>query len=82
MIKLAELLNEAENSYPPYMKSDVGFGCHVCKYLSHNKEEDRYVCSNKEYQEYMNTHYLIDPKTKEPVTNPKKYCSNWFQPAK
>jgi hypothetical protein len=68
--------------YPPYMYSSVGFGCHVCKYLNFNKDEDKYTCGNTNYQEYMGTYFLIDPDTKEPITkeNLKKYCSNWFMP--
>jgi len=84
MIKLTDILKEHEEGeeYPPYMYSSVGFGCHVCEYLARNKDEDRWVCTNKEYQEYMGTHYLIDPETKEPVEDPSKYCSNWFEPKK
>jgi len=81
MIKLTDLLNESTDSgYVPYMYSRQGFGCHVCKFLEYNKEEDRYICTNTDYQEYMGTHYLIDPDTKKPITDPKKYCSNWFMP--
>ena len=49
--------------YPPYMYSSVGFGCHVCKYLNFNKDEDKYTCGNTNYQEYMGTYFLIDPDT-------------------
>ena len=82
MISLIKILKEhgEGEEYPPYMYSSVGFGCHVCEYLARNKDEDRWVCTNKEYQEYIGTHYLIDPETKEPVKDPKKYCSNWFEP--
>ena len=68
--------------YPPYMYSSVGFGCHVCRYLNFNKDEDKYTCSNASYQEHMGTYFLIDPNTKEPITkeNLNKYCSNWFMP--
>ena len=70
MIKLIDILNEAkkEEKYPPYMYSPVGFGCHVCEFLNYNKDEGAYACGNKNYQEYMKTHLLIDPTTKEPVT--------------
>ena len=76
------LNEEQEQEYPPYMYSEKGFGCHVCKYLNFNKDEDKYVCSNTSYQEYMGTYFLIDPETKEPVSkeNLSKYCSNWFLP--
>jgi hypothetical protein len=83
MIKLTDLITENNSEeYPPYMFSSVGFGCHVCKYLNYNKDEAKYTCGNTNYQEYMGTHFLIDPDTKEPVTkeNLKKYCSNWFEP--
>jgi hypothetical protein len=55
-------LNEVkgEQEYPPYMYSPVGFSCNVCKYVAFNKDEDRWVCSNTNYQEYTGTHYLVD----------------------
>ena len=70
MIKLTDILlnEEVTNQYPQYMYSSVGFGCHVCKFLNYNKDEGAYTCGNKNYQEYMKTHLLIDPTTKEPVT--------------
>jgi hypothetical protein len=74
MISLIKILKEhgEGEEYPPYMYSSVGFGCHVCEYLARNKDEDRWVCTNKEYQEYIGTHYLIDPETKEPEEAPKE----------
>ena len=80
MIKLLDLLKENGAGSPPYMYSSVGFGCHVCKYLTEN--EGKYTCGSTSYQEYMGTNLLIDPKTKKPVTkeNLKNYCSNWFLP--
>ena len=81
MIKLINILKEnEEGEYPPFMYSPVGFSCAVCKFLVRNKDEDRWVCTNSKYQEYMGTYYLIDPETKEPIEDPKKYCSNWFLP--
>jgi hypothetical protein len=84
MIKLVDILKEhgKGEEYPPYMFSPIGFGCHVCKYLVRNKDEDRWVCTNQNYIDYMGTYYLIDPTTKEPVEDPSKYCSNWFEPKK
>lgn len=81
MIKLIDILkeNKGENP-PPFMYSPVGFSCAVCKYLTRNKDEDKWVCANKDYQDYMGTHYLIDPETKESIEDPKKWCSNWFEP--
>jgi hypothetical protein len=81
MFKLIDLLKEDQNEeYPPYMYSPVGFGCHVCSYLNYNKDENRWTCGNNHYQKHMGTHYLVDPKTKEPIEDPSKYCSNWFKP--
>jgi hypothetical protein len=79
----SKLNEETENSeYPPYMYSEKGFGCHVCKFLNYNKDEGKYTCANPNYQEYMGTYFLVDPKTKEPISkeNLSKYCSNWFLP--
>jgi hypothetical protein len=87
MYKLLELLKEDTNP-APFMYSPVGFSCAVCEYLIRNKDEDRWVCSNTDYQQYMESqgidasrsHYLLDPKTKEPIEDPTKWCSNWFEP--
>jgi hypothetical protein len=79
MIKLVDLLNEdKEESYPPYMYSFTGFGCHVCKFYS--LQDDKHYCSNKEYKKYMGTDELIDPVTNEQIKDPSKWCSNWFLP--
>lgn len=83
MIKLTDLLKEnGSEEYPPYMYSKQGFGCHKCTYLNYNKDEAKYTCANENYQNYMGTHFLIDPDTKEPVAkeNLHQYCSNWFKP--
>jgi hypothetical protein len=78
MIKLVDLLKENREEYPPYMFSPIGFGCHVCKY--YYVEDDKHMCSNKEYQKYIGTNELIDPKTGEQIKDPSKWCSNWFEP--
>lgn len=79
MIKLTDLLKEnGGKEYPPYMYSPVGFGCHVCEY--YYKDKDKHMCNNKEYQKHMGTNELIDPKTKEQIKDPSKWCSNWFEP--
>jgi len=83
-----ELLQEDEGGSPPFMYSPAGFSCAVCEYLIRNKMEDRWVCANKDYQKYMESkgiapnrsHYLLNPETGEPIEDPKKWCSNWFEP--
>lgn len=81
-LKNNRLNEETENSeYPPYMYSPVGFSCKVCKFITFNKDEDRWVCSNSQYQEYMGTHYLLD-NDGNPIKDPSKWCSNWFLPKK
>jgi len=82
VIKLVNILNEHEEGeeYPPYMYSSIGFGWHVCAY--HYMEEDKHMCKNKEYIKLMGTEELINPKTKKPIKDPSKYCSNWFEPKK
>lgn len=81
-LKNNRLNEEQEGEYPPYMYSPVGFSCAVCKFLNYNKDEGKYTCANSKYQEYMGTHFLINPDTKEPITKEylNKYCSNWFLP--
>lgn len=80
MIKLIDILKEHEEGeeYPPYMFSPIGFGCHVCNY--YYVEEGKHMCSNKQYQKYIGTNELIDPKTGEQIKDPSKWCSNWFEP--
>ena len=86
MIKLLEVLNESpQSSYPPYMYSPVGFGCHVCKY--HYMEGEKHMCKNKLYQEYISEQFpkLEDPaelvdNEGNPIKDPSKWCSNWFMP--
>lgn len=79
MIKLMKLIQEHEGGSPPFMYSPVGFSCAVCEYLVRNKDEDRWVCTNKDYQEWAGTHYLND-ENGQPIEDPKKWCSNWFEP--
>lgn len=89
MIKLSDiLLNEVlEQESAPYMYSPVGFSCAVCKYLNYNKDESRWTCGNTQYQEYQKSrgveesraHYLLD-ENNQPIKDPSKWCSNWFQP--
>jgi hypothetical protein len=76
------LKEQEEQEYPPYMYSEKGFGCHVCKFLNYNKDEGKYACASPDYQKYMGTYFLIDPDTREPISkeNLSKYCSNWFLP--
>jgi hypothetical protein len=80
MIKLIDILKEHEGGeeYPPYMFSPIGFGCHVCEY--YYMDGKKHMCSNKEYQKYIGTNELIDPKTGEQIKDPSKWCSNWFEP--
>ena len=86
-----DILNEeTENSeYLPYMYSPVGFSCAVCKFVVFNKDEDRWTCSNSNYQDYQKSkgikesraHYLLD-NDGNPIKDPSKWCSNWFLPKK
>jgi hypothetical protein len=82
VIKLVDILKETEgeDEYPPYMYSPVGFSCHVCEY--YYEKEGKHKCNNKYYIDHMGTEDLINPKTKKPIKDPKKYCSNWFYPKK
>jgi hypothetical protein len=75
---LSQQLKEEQNSeYPPYMYSPVGFSCAVCKY--HYMEDDKHMCSNKNYQEYKGTAELVDNDGNQ-IKDPSKWCSNWFLP--
>jgi hypothetical protein len=74
---LINLLNEQEEQYVPYMYSPVGFSCNVCRF--HYVENDKHMCSNKEYQEYMGTAELLDNEGNQ-IKDPSKWCSNWFKP--
>jgi len=63
--------------YPPYMFSPIGFGCHVCKY--YYVEDEKHMCSNKQYQDYKGTAELVDDEGNQ-IKDPSKWCSNWFMP--
>ena len=84
-LKNNRLEENGEGEYPPYMFSEEGFGCHVCKYVNFNK--DRWTCGNSEYKEYQKSkgieesraHYLLD-NDGNPIKDPSKWCSNWFLP--
>lgn len=78
MIKLIDILNEKkEEQYVPYMYSPIGFGCHVCKF--HYMEDEKHMCSNKQYQKYKGTAELVDDEGNQ-IKDPSKWCSNWFIP--
>lgn len=79
MIKLKSLIKESSEESTPYMYSPVGFSCKVCSFLNFNKDENRWTCSSTNYQEYKGTHYLVD-EDNQPIKDPSKWCSNWFQP--
>ena len=66
-----------EPEYLPYMYSPIGFGCHVCKF--HYIEDEKHMCSNKQYQGYKGTAELVDDEG-NPIKDPSKWCSNWFLP--
>ena len=80
MISLLELLQEEkQEQYVPYMYSPVGFGCHVCRF--YYKEDDKHMCSNKDYQAYKGTAELVDNEGNQ-IKDPSKWFSNWFKPVK
>jgi hypothetical protein len=74
--KLKEQEGE-DPEYLPYMYSPIGFGCHVCKF--YYVENEKHMCSNKQYQEYKGTAELVDDEGNQ-IKDPSKWCSNWFMP--
>ena len=80
-MKLTEILNEVkeDKKYPPYIYSEDGFGCHVCKFYYLKK--DKHMCGNEEYKKYKGTDELVD-KDGNQIKDPSKWCSNWFLPKK
>lgn len=80
MIKLTPLVETETSINKPYMYSKKGFGCHVCEYYF--KKDGVHSCNNKKYIEYMGTSELLNPKNNQPIKDPSKYCSNWFEPKK
>jgi hypothetical protein len=87
LIKEEILSKSSLENYPPYMYSPIGFGCHVCKY--HYMEKDKHMCSSKYYQKYISEQFptlennaeLVD-NNGNPIKDPSKWCSNWFNPKK
>jgi hypothetical protein len=72
----AKLINEGEE-YPPYMYSPVGFSCAVC--AAHYIKDGKHMCNAPEYIAYKGTEELVDDNG-NPITDPTKWCSNWFWP--
>ena len=79
MIKLFELIQEENGETPPFMYSPIGFSCAKCKFINYNKDEARWTCASPDYQKWAGTHYLND-ENGQPIEDPNKWCSNWFQP--
>jgi hypothetical protein len=52
------------------MYSPVGFSCAVCKY--HYIEDEKHMCSNKQYQEYKGTAELVDDEGNQ-IKDPTKF---------
>jgi hypothetical protein len=78
MIKLKEILQEEKEQYVPYMYSEQGFGCHVCKF--YYIEKGVHKCNNVDYVKYnKGSEVLVDTKG-EPIEDPSRWCSNWFKP--
>ncbi len=78
MIKLKEILDEKKEVYVPYMYSKDGFGCHVCKF--YYKEGNTHMCNNVDYVKYNKGSEVLVDNNGKPITDPSKWCSNWFKP--
>ena len=89
MIKLVDLLKEdyggpGKMVLPSNHKAGLqvpkgGSCCANCKWWVHKDNSEEYHCINTYYQEWAGTHYLNDEKG-QPIEDPKKWCSNWFEP--
>ena len=78
MIKLLDLLKEEKSpKSQPYIYSKDGFGCHVCRF--YYMKEDKHMCGNSYYEDYMGTNELVDNDGNQ-IKDPTKWCSNWFLP--
>jgi hypothetical protein len=77
VIKLADLIKESLEKHIPYMYSQDGFGCHVCKYYI--KDFDVHKCSNSNYVNLKGSMTLTD-NDGYPINDPSKWCSDWFEP--
>jgi len=42
-------------------------------------EDEKHMCSNKQYQDYKGTAELVDDEGNQ-IKDPSKWCSNWFLP--
>ena len=77
VIKLADLIKESLEKHIPYMYSQDGFGCHVCKYYI--KDFDIHKCSNSNYVNLKGSMTLTD-NDGYPIIDPSKWSSDWFEP--
>lgn len=78
-MKLINLIREHQTEQKPYMYSAAGFGCHVCEY--YYKRGGKHMCKSQDYIDYMGTEELVDA-AGQPIEDPAKWCSNWFEPIK
>jgi len=73
--------DEKKITYKPYMYSPVGFGCHVCLYY-YQSDEGKHLCNNPDYVKYNKGSEELVDNNGDPITDPSKWCSNWFKPNK
>lgn len=58
-------------NHKPFMNSEKGFSCSVCKFYS--KQGDKHICSNSYFNEW-NESSILD------IVDPTTWCSDWFEP--
>lgn len=70
-------------NHRPYMVLPVGgtgpFSCARCTFMRRHAPSGTYYCTNAMYQEFMGESMLRD-EVGEPLDDPSRACSDWFQP--
>lgn len=66
-------------AHEPFMAGvKGGFSCANCS--KHYVEGGKDLCGAPEYEDFMGTKQIVDPKTRKPVDDVATACSDWFEP--
>jgi len=57
-----------------------GFNCRWCRYYRAHGNGTA-SCASPDYQRWSGTDKLVETKSKRPVLNPERACSDWYEPA-
>jgi hypothetical protein len=69
--------------HKPFMVLQPGeeYSCANCRFHERT-DKNAHLCRAPAYEKFMGTKTLVDPETKEPLTDEEveRACSDWFEP--